>query len=30
LALSIADNLEEKRITLMGSDVDEAPMAYKD
>jgi tRNA-splicing ligase RtcB len=26
----IAANLEEKRITLMGSDVDEAPMAYKD
>ncbi|WP_448104997.1 RtcB family protein [Pedobacter panaciterrae] len=26
----IAANLVEKRITLMGSDVDEAPMAYKD
>lgn len=26
----IAANLIEKRITLMGSDVDEAPMAYKD
>src|ERR1700760_4307469 len=27
---AIAANLVEKRITLMGSDVDEAPMAYKD
>ena len=26
----ISANLIEKRITLMGSDVDEAPMAYKD
>lgn len=26
----IAANLVEKRITLMGSDIDEAPMAYKD
>ena len=26
----IAANLSEKRITLMGSDMDEAPMAYKD
>jgi len=26
----IAANLIDKRITLMGSDVDEAPMAYKD
>jgi tRNA-splicing ligase RtcB len=26
----IAANLVEKRITLMGSDMDEAPMAYKD
>jgi tRNA-splicing ligase RtcB len=26
----IAANLVDKRITLMGSDVDEAPMAYKD
>ncbi|WP_442589708.1 RtcB family protein [Pedobacter sp. AW31-3R] len=26
----IAANLIEKRITLMGSDMDEAPMAYKD
>ncbi|WP_256003541.1 RtcB family protein [Pedobacter deserti] len=26
----IAENLAEKRITLMGSDVDEAPMVYKD
>ena len=27
---AIAANLIDKRITLMGSDVDEAPMAYKD
>ena len=27
---AIAANLVDKRITLMGSDVDEAPMAYKD
>jgi len=27
---AIAANLIEKRITLMGSDMDEAPMAYKD
>jgi tRNA-splicing ligase RtcB len=27
---AIAANLLEKRITLMGSDMDEAPMAYKD
>jgi tRNA-splicing ligase RtcB len=27
---AIAANLVEKRITLMGSDMDEAPMAYKD
>jgi len=27
---TIAANLIEKRITLMGSDMDEAPMAYKD
>ena len=27
---TIAANLVEKRITLMGSDMDEAPMAYKD
>ncbi|HVS90844.1 MAG TPA: RtcB family protein [Mucilaginibacter sp.] len=27
---AIAANLLDKRITLMGSDVDEAPMAYKD
>ncbi len=27
---AIAANLSEKRITLMGSDMDEAPMAYKD
>ena len=27
---AIAANLVEKRITLMGSDIDEAPMAYKD
>jgi len=26
----IAANLVDKRITLMGSDIDEAPMAYKD
>jgi tRNA-splicing ligase RtcB len=26
----IANNLIDKRITLMGSDMDEAPMAYKD
>jgi tRNA-splicing ligase RtcB len=26
----IAANLVDKRITLMGSDMDEAPMAYKD
>jgi tRNA-splicing ligase RtcB len=26
----IAASLVDKRITLMGSDVDEAPMAYKD
>jgi tRNA-splicing ligase RtcB len=28
--IAIAANLVEKRITLMGSDMDEAPMAYKD
>jgi tRNA-splicing ligase RtcB len=28
--IAIAANLVDKRITLMGSDVDEAPMAYKD
>jgi len=27
---AIAANLVDKRITLMGSDIDEAPMAYKD
>jgi tRNA-splicing ligase RtcB len=27
---TVAANLIEKRITLMGSDIDEAPMAYKD
>jgi tRNA-splicing ligase RtcB len=27
---AIAANLIDKRITLMGSDMDEAPMAYKD
>ncbi|MCR8561218.1 RtcB family protein [Mucilaginibacter sp. BJC16-A38] len=27
---AIAANLIDKRITLMGSDIDEAPMAYKD
>jgi len=26
----IAANLVDKKITLMGSDMDEAPMAYKD
>lgn len=29
-AAAIAANLVDKRITLMGSDMDEAPMAYKD
>ncbi|MEJ7558197.1 MAG: RtcB family protein [Pedobacter sp.] len=28
--IAIAANLVDKRITLMGSDMDEAPMAYKD
>jgi tRNA-splicing ligase RtcB len=28
--VKVAANLIEKRITLMGSDLDEAPMAYKD
>jgi len=27
---AVAANLVDKRITLMGSDIDEAPMAYKD
>ncbi len=27
---AVAANLIDKRITLMGSDIDEAPMAYKD
>jgi len=27
---AVAANLADKRITLMGSDIDEAPMAYKD
>ena len=30
VVIAIAANLLDKRITLMGSDMDEAPMAYKD